>query len=306
MFFYESNDYEDENYYHAFSFQEKSFPLHFHRAFELVFVEQGQLKLDLDQKTYRLQSGEAAFLFPHQLHAYTVLIPSVITIIMFSPELVGHFSTHYRNLLPQNPILKIALPPAEQLQFKGLYQKKSFLYGICAALTDSTGFYQVSLSGSGQTPLHQILSYIESHYQEHCDLAHIAAELGYDYTYLSRMFKKKMGVSFTGYLNQYRIGQACRLLDNTQDPVSSIALQCGYNTIRSFNRNFLKLTGCSPQKHREFLPTNSTNRLTMASNTVILKGDQIIRKGDNNMTINTYNSNVQLKNQKFVSRDIVG
>lgn len=250
MFFYESDQYGDTDYYHAFSFQEKAFPLHFHRSFELVFVEQGELKLDLDQKVYRLHSGEAAFLFPHQLHAYTVLMPSLITIIMFSPDLIGHFSTHYRSLLPTNPVLSISLPPVEQLQLEGLYQKKAFLYGICAALTDSTDFWKAPPTGSSQTPLHQILSYIESHYQEHCDLADIAACLGYDYTYLSRMFKRKIGISFTEYLNQYRIGQACRLLNNTQDTISSIALQCGYHTIRSFNRNFLRLAGCTPQEYR--------------------------------------------------------
>lgn len=248
MFFYEGTEFMDEEYFRAFPLTDPEFPMHFHRSYELIHVLTGRLSITADDRSFDLTGGDLAFLFPDQLHSMKEKEPSRITIIQFSPELIGHFSTRFRGQVPVDPILKGLLLPADSLQLENVYEKKAFLYQLCAQLTRHTVFEPKE---SQNTPLFLLLSYISLNYQKDCTLSLAARELGYDYAYLSRLFKRKTGVSFTEYLNMFRISQAAYLLRSTQESISAVAFMSGYDTIRSFNRNFRALTGTTPLEYRE-------------------------------------------------------
>lgn len=247
MFFYEGTEFLQEEYFRAFLLTEQSFPMHFHRSYELIHVLSGHMTITVDNRRYEMEARDLAFLFPDQLHSMEKAGPSQITIIQFSPELIGHFSTRYKKMIPADPILKGLYYPAGNLQFQNIYEKKAFLYQLCALLTKHTEF---ETNVSRATLLSRLLSYISQNYQHNCSLSLAAKSFGYDYAYLSRMFRQKTGVSFTQYLNQFRISQAAYLLSNTAESISSVAFLCGYDTIRSFNRNFKALTGMTPQQYR--------------------------------------------------------
>lgn len=59
-------------------------------------------------------------------------------------------------------------------------------------------------------------SFIENNYNKNCTLANLAKYTGYDYAYLSRYFRKAVGISYNDYVNQYRISKACYLLQNSE------------------------------------------------------------------------------------------
>lgn len=248
MFFYEGTEFLQEEYFRAFPLTAQSFPMHFHRSYELIHVLSGNMIIMVDERRYELEAGDLAFLFPDQLHSMEQTGSSQITIIQFSPELIGHFSARYKEMIPADPVLKGLYFPAGNLQFENVYEKKAFLYQLCAQLTRHTVF---ETKASQTTPLFLLLSYISRNYQHDCSLSLASRTFGYDYAYLSRMFKQKTGVSFTEYLNRFRISQAAYLLHNTAESISSVAFLCGYDTIRSFNRNFKILTGMTPQQYRE-------------------------------------------------------
>lgn len=247
MFFYEGTEFMPEEYFRAFPLTDPEFPMHFHRSYELIHVVDGEMNVTVDDKSYALGNGDLAFLFPDQLHSLRKKGTSQVTIIQFSPELIGHFSARCQKQIPTDPILHNLFYPADALQFENVYEKKAFLYRLCALLTQHTSFSPRDLR---ETPLFSLLSYISQNYQHACSLSLAAGKLGYDYAYLSRMFKQKTGISFTEYLNQFRISQAAYLLSNTSESISAVAFLCGYGTIRSFNRNFKTLTGTTPQKYR--------------------------------------------------------
>lgn len=247
MFFYEGTEFMHEEYFRAFWLMQPSFPMHFHRSYELIHVLSGGMAITVDGRSFSLKEGDLAFLFPEQLHSMEKAGPAQITIIQFSPELIGHFSARHQKLIPADPVLCGLHFPAEALQFDNIYEKKAFLYQLCALLTSHSGF---TSRAAQATPLFQLLSYISENYQHACSLSGAARASGYDYAYLSRMFKQKTGVSFTEYLNEYRISQAAYLLRSTSESISAIAFLCGYDTIRSFNRNFKALTGSTPQQYR--------------------------------------------------------
>ena len=75
----------------------------------------------------------------------------------------------------------------------------------------------------------------------------ITAFSGYSPSHFSKFFKNLTGMTFSEYLNFVKIEHALTLFQNeTELSVTQIALECGFGTIRNFNRVFKKLTGFSP------------------------------------------------------------
>ncbi|MET2984437.1 AraC family transcriptional regulator [Aureibaculum conchae] len=65
----------------------------------------------------------------------------------------------------------------------------------------------------------------------------------------SRFFKRMHRKTFTGFLNELRIGYACKLLIEEKQNITSICYDCGYNNISNFNRQFRKIKGMSPSQY---------------------------------------------------------
>ena len=67
----------------------------------------------------------------------------------------------------------------------------------------------------------------------------------------SRFMKTQTGVGFIDSLLDIRMAHASRLLIDTNQPISEIAYNCGFNNISNFNRLFKKKKGCTPKEFRE-------------------------------------------------------
>ncbi|MGN1444809.1 MAG: helix-turn-helix transcriptional regulator, partial [Eubacteriales bacterium] len=96
----------------------------------------------------------------------------------------------------------------------------------------------------------RVFPYIEQHYTNKCSLMDVARELKYDYTYLSRVFSDFLGIPFHKYVISLRISDACYFLKNTQDTILEISQECGFTSLRSFNRNFSQFMNMTPSAYR--------------------------------------------------------
>lgn len=249
MAFFEHHGMDEKEFFRQLTLLNFNFPLHFHRAYELIIVNEGELLLTIDQKKYRLQKSNLAFIFSHQIHEFHTPHHSDLTIILFSPELIGHFFMKYKEYLPENNVIAYdQLPNLQSLDT--IYSQKSFLYGVCDALLKQTNFVPIQYSTKTKI-LNKILLFVDQHFHQDCTLKTVAKHIGYDYAYLSKLFVQLTQMSYTEYLNRYRIFHACYLLKSSQQSVSEIAFNCGYNNLRSFNRNFKKIIGQSPQEYRK-------------------------------------------------------
>ncbi|RFB15339.1 AraC family transcriptional regulator [Bacillus sp. HNG] len=248
MAFFEHHGVEENELFHTATLSNFSFPLHFHHAYELIIVNEGELVVTIDQKEYLLQKNDAAFVFNNQMHEFKTMNHSTISIVIFSPEMVGDFFMNYKGYVPQNNIIHLK---AILTKLDSIYRQKSFLYNVCGILVDNTEFIPVEYSPKTKV-LHKILLYVDKNYSEECTLKVIAKHLKYDYPYLSKLFVQMTNLPFTEYLNHYRITQACYLLKNSEQSITEISSKCGYNNLRSFNRNFKRITKNSPKKYREY------------------------------------------------------
>lgn len=95
-----------------------------------------------------------------------------------------------------------------------------------------------------------VLTYIRENYKEKIYIQDLAGQVHMNEQYFCRFFKKSIGRSPMEYLNEYRIKQAMRLLEETDLPVTEVCLESGYNNLGNFLRAFKKYTDTTPLKYR--------------------------------------------------------
>ena len=109
---------------------------------------------------------------------------------------------------------------------------------------------RLSLEKNKDTQAERVRQYIRDHYREDIDRESIAAHIRLAPNYLSHLFHKEFGKSIREYINECRVMEAKRLLGNTNQTVTEIALSIGFNNIPYFSTVFKKFTNMTPAEYR--------------------------------------------------------
>lgn len=96
---------------------------------------------------------------------------------------------------------------------------------------------------------YKIEKYIEENYDKDISITTMAEEFKVSSQYFSRYFKTLTGNNFLDTLNKYRIKKALELIDLENLSMTEIAKMTGFNSYKSFARNFKKYTGEIPSKY---------------------------------------------------------
>jgi AraC-like DNA-binding protein len=96
----------------------------------------------------------------------------------------------------------------------------------------------------------EVVEYICDNFEQNISLKDFAKNHNYNYQYLSRRFNSVFDTGFKEVLNRYRIEQATSYLEETDQPISTIAFASGFQSIRSFNDACLKYYNKTPSKIR--------------------------------------------------------
>ncbi len=95
------------------------------------------------------------------------------------------------------------------------------------------------------------IQHIETHYGRDLRLEDLAYQSFLSKSYFSQLFKKETGKSFSKYLQQVRIENACRLLKETNLSIDEIREKTGFNDLKFFYSVFKRITGHTPKEFRE-------------------------------------------------------
>ena len=97
----------------------------------------------------------------------------------------------------------------------------------------------------------EMISYIQENFTDEISLKEFGVQFHLSEKYVSRYFKEHFHITLSQYVNHLRLEHARQLLQETQLPVTEVALQSGYPNVSYFIRSFKKMYGVSPLKYRK-------------------------------------------------------
>ncbi len=253
--------------YSGFLYRAYNWVLHMHKSLEFTYVIKGTLVATVGQNRYELTAGQFVFVMPYQPHSYASDEDTVFFISCFSKNHIPYFVSDLALKEPDCSCIRLSADVAhyflkihnvdtsdlssgvrcELCAKPSMYARKAALYAICDEIINQSTWHPKS---SDSDIVFKILSYIEQNFTESISLSDMANALSYEYHYLSRIFHIALGTSFTALVNQYRCEKAHLLLTESDESISDIALSCGFQSIRTFNRIFFDYCGQTPSNIR--------------------------------------------------------
>lgn len=98
----------------------------------------------------------------------------------------------------------------------------------------------------------KIILIVKSNYRRGLSLTSIAETLNMSSKYIGRVFLQDTGMKFSAYLTAYRMIQAKRLIENSQEKISVVASMVGYSQLNNFYVHFKSYFNVSPGALREY------------------------------------------------------
>ena len=140
----------------------------------------------------------------------------------------------------------------EKLKIKYLlYNNKHDAYNEVIRMVDLL-FDKMNIKGKmSDDGMKAVVDYIERNLKKGISLEDVANHVNISTYYLSKVFKKEMGVNFITYVTDRKMDIAKEMLVNTDIPVLNIALDLAYNEANYFSKAFKKKTGYTPSEYRE-------------------------------------------------------
>ena len=233
-----------------------SFPLHMHRCFEIILLLEGSMTVTIEKKEYLLTADDMIFVKPNFIHSLKTSDTSRHALCIFAPELIAAISDNLIRYLLISPVIR-NVPELYRQLFENADEDmsiggvKGFLYTISDLFYKQLDFSKEDTATRKKHLLHKILLYVDENMGQPCAITDLAKHLDYAPSYLSRFFYTNIGMPYSDYVRNIKISHVCYLLRNTQESVIDIAIQCGYFSISSFNRNFKQMTSYSPTEYRK-------------------------------------------------------
>lgn len=110
--------------------------------------------------------------------------------------------------------------------------------------------YAPSLNEANVRRIDRVKDWVWDNLNSEIRLETVARHIGFSPKSFSRFFKKNTGKSFIQYVNELRVGQACRLLMQSDSSVAEVCYASGFQNLSNFNRQFKERKGVSPKEFR--------------------------------------------------------
>ncbi|WP_439484361.1 AraC family transcriptional regulator [Cyclobacterium plantarum] len=112
-------------------------------------------------------------------------------------------------------------------------------------------------NGREDERIRNVIDFTHSNYKRKISLKEVADLVHLSPQYFCKFFKRNAGITYTTFLNEIRIGHACRLLVKKRVNIYMVAIESGYHNFGYFYKCFNKITGISPCKYQQLFLKNS-------------------------------------------------
>jgi len=263
-----------QNSFKALRYKVPEFKMQFHHhtEYELVYIVSGSGLRYIGNSVQKFSSGDMIFLGPNLGHMWVSgkenqqKGAAEAIVIQFSEKMIASLL-----VLPEFRRIQELLNKADfGLRIFGksrklVLKKVTKLLGckgpdaiillleILKMLSESSELACLNLSESSglskDKRINAVYQYVKAFYTEKITVQQAASLANMEKSAFCRFFKEKTNKTFSRFLNETRVDQACQLLLKKEIPVSRIAFDCGFNNMANFYRQFKKITGQSPGEY---------------------------------------------------------
>ena len=113
---------------------------------------------------------------------------------------------------------------------------------------------------TGVGPIQNALKYVEEHYADPIRIEELAKECHISETHFRRLFSEYIDMTPVEYVNLVRVLRSCEALRSSNASMSTVAQNCGFSTVSTFDRNFKQVLGVTPYQWKKD-PKNYESRL---------------------------------------------
>lgn len=246
--------------------------IHFHNAYELLFIRKGSVSIRIDEQVYEVGAGTVLVIGRFEEHSLQIRSAEYErSYIILDPVRLERLLTDRRLLFPLRNRPK---------GFRHVFDVSAHFTRVCAlfdALTEEfaqPGAFSELYAASRVTELLIYLqrapdaaclqtekpvraailavqTYIEEHFADTLSISDLAVRVFMTPCYLTHCFKEATGYSPKQYLVLHRIACAKELLSDGELPVSEVAFRSGFTDVNNFIRTFKRDAGMTPLRYRE-------------------------------------------------------
>jgi AraC-like DNA-binding protein len=273
---------------------EKNFyPLwHFHPQCEIMVIEEGAGTLYTGDGIDHFKPGDVIIFganIPHLLRNYPEyfksdsILRAKATVLYFNENFLGNEFLHLEETMPIKNLLitarngliindstkeKIKEMLFSTLARRGFDRMINFIsmlnfIGSTATYKElSSAGFRLTIDDKGANRLNEISDFLLKNFTRTIRLSEVSAVANMSETAFCRYFKEKTNKTLITFLNEIRIGYACKLLIEKQHlNVSQISNRTGFNNLTNFNIQFKRIKACSPLEYRSLYYTDITKAM---------------------------------------------
>ena len=254
-------------------------PVHWHDEFEIIYVKSGFLTVSISGESYIGKPGDAFVVSPGNLHLmgsdtgavdyYTFLFPlknlsfradDLLEDKLLEPLNSGHLMINPRindtakELCEQLIEVYAAKNDESESQLTAQIKTKIILLQFILEMWKK-GFIIENDTSGRNTVEKEMVSYIQQNYTGKISLKEFGEQFHLSEKYISRYFKEHFHITLSQYVTYLRLEHAKQLLQDTDIPVTEVAMQSGYQNVSYFIRSFKKTYEISPLKYRNNMLT---------------------------------------------------
>jgi AraC-like DNA-binding protein/quercetin dioxygenase-like cupin family protein len=248
-------------------------PWHQHIEYELILFTEGEGVSFIGNYVGEFKTGDIFFLganLPHTFQkAHKDLITSAV-VVQFKEDFWGDgfmqlpecrlikdlFATSMQGLKINGDTLQQLTPLLKELEYLQGFDRIIRLCQCLLLIARGEEYETVSTQEVGEfhprnkERIDKIFQYTIDNFQESINLDAIAGNAGMSIPAFCHYFKKSTKKTYIDFLNEVRIGYACKQLIDTRKSIETICYESGFNTLANFNKQFLKVKGNTPSGYR--------------------------------------------------------
>ena len=228
----------------------------FHSQIELCLVTEGEIDALVNNNRDRLKTDELSISLSYETHMYLPIGNAKFTVLIIPADLCKEFTERVNSKANSSPFIKnktitekIALYINEIKKSENCFiTKTGYVYLILGLILKNLSFDEKHTPSDADLA-HKILMYIHNNFASDITLASIAAQFGYNSSYMSQFFKANFNIGLKRYINIIRLNNAISLLKESHHSITFCALESGFNSLRTFYRVFYSEFNCTPQEY---------------------------------------------------------